>query len=106
MQHQLNAFRVTMIFPRRYSGGNPIPASVWNHMTTELRELQADLADVPVKGEWRSEDDENRLYLVTVRTLERVESLRDFAQRWRTAFRQRALYFDYHPVCFELIGDE
>jgi len=45
------------------------------------------------------------MYFVIVSTLERVEQLRDFVKRWRSPLGQAAMYFDYHPVRFELLSD-
>jgi len=73
-------------------------------MTTELRELESDFTEIPVRGEWRSEaDDDSRMYFMTVPTLERVDQLQQFVGRWRRPFKQVQMYFDYHPVHFELI---
>ena len=106
MQYESNAFKVTMIVPKRYPDGSPIRASVWGEMTTELRELESDFTEVPVKGEWRrEEDDDSRTYFITVSAIERVEGLRALLGRWRSPFRQAAMYFDYHPVCFELVEE-
>jgi len=106
MPYEANAFKVTVIFPQRDPEGNPIAASLWNGMTTELRELESDFTEVPIRGEWRSEnDDDSRFYFLTVLDMDRVEGLQKFVGRWRQPFRQRAMYFDYHPVRFELIED-
>ncbi|MBI1739967.1 MAG: hypothetical protein HYR57_03685 [Candidatus Koribacter versatilis] len=106
MPYEPNAFKVTVIFPKQYPVGSPILASVWNGMTTELRELESNFTEVPVRGEWRSEDDDDsRMYFITVSAVGRVQALRDFVARWRTPFRQQAMYFDYHPVRFELVED-
>jgi hypothetical protein len=106
VRYHSNAFKVTLIFPKKYRGGSPILASAWNAMTTEFRELESDFTEVPVKGEWRSEeDDDSRMYFVTVSTLGRVEQLRNFVKHWRSPFGQETMYFDYHPVHFELVGD-
>lgn len=75
-------------------------------MTTQLWELESDFTEISVSGEWRSEEDaESRMYFLTVADTDRVEALRKFVTRWRQPFRQRAMYFDYHPVRFELIDD-
>ena len=106
MLYEANAFKVTIIFPKHYPSGNPVAASVWGGMTTELRELESDFTEVPVSGEWRSEDDDDsRMYFVTVSDIDRVEALQKFVGRWRGPFRQRAMYMDYHPVRFELTED-
>jgi len=106
MQYDANAFKVTIIFPKRYPDARPITASVWSGMTTELRELESDFTEVPLRGEWRSEDDDDsRMYFMTVSDIDRVEALQKFVGRWRLPFRQRAMYFDYHPVRFDLIED-
>lgn len=108
MLYHANAYKVTLIFPKKYPDPdrNPIPASVWNAMYTQLRELESDFTEIPVRGEWRSEeDDESSMYFITVATLERVEQLRNFVKRWRSRFGQETMYFDYHPVHFELVGD-
>jgi hypothetical protein len=102
MAYQPNAYKVTMIFPKKYPDGYLIPASVWNAMANELRELEANFTEIPILGEWRAEKDDNSmLYFITVTTLERVEQLREFARRWRRPLRQQKMYFDYHPVNFE-----
>ena len=105
MQYISNAYKVTMIFPKRYPDGLPILASVWNAMTTELRRLESDFTEIPVRGEWRSEeDDHSGMFFLTLSTLERVEQLRNFVKNWRSPFGQETMYFDYHPVYFELVG--
>ncbi len=113
MQYHSNAYKVTMIFPKKHSDPDKsqILASVWNAMTTELRELESDFTEIPVRGEWKSElDDDSSMYFITVATLERVEQLRNFVKRWRKRFGQetpyqQTMYFDYHPVHFELVLD-
>ena len=106
MRFQSNAYKVTMIFPKKYPDGSPILTSAWFAMTNELRELESDFTEIPVRGEWRSEkDDESSMYFVIVSTLKRVEQLRDFVKRWRSPLGQAAMYFDYHPVRFELLSD-
>ncbi len=75
-------------------------------MTTELRELESDFTQIGAGGEWRGEgDDDSRMYFITVPTLERVEQLRNFVKHWRSPFGQETMYFDYHPVHFELVVD-
>ncbi len=102
MAYQSNAYKVTMIFPKKYPDGHPISACVWNAMTNDLRELEADFTEIPIVGEWRAEkDDDSRLYFITVATVERVEQLREFAERWRRPLGQQKMYFDDHPVHFE-----
>lgn len=108
MEYHSNAYKVTMIFPKNYPDPDrgPISASVWNAMYTELRELEQNFTEIPVRGEWKSEvDDVSSMYFITVATLERVEQLRNFVKRWRNPFRQKEMYFDYHPVHFELVRD-
>ncbi len=117
MEYHSNAYKVTMIFAMKYQAGRPNLASVWNAMTTELREMTTELREVVSKlesgfteirarGEWRGEgDDDSRLYFITVPTLEGVEELRNFVKKWRTPFGQTTMYFDYHPVDFELVVD-
>jgi hypothetical protein len=105
MQYQSNAYRVTMIFPKKYPDGSPVLASVWIAMANELRELESDFTEILIRGEWRSEeDDDSGMYFITVPTLERVEELRHFVKRWRSPFKQETMYFDYHPVHFELVN--
>ena len=95
-----------MIFPKKYKGGKAISASVLNAMNTELCGLESDFTKIPVGGEWRSEKDyDSSMYFITVPTLERVEQLRNFVKHWRSPFGQETMYFDYHPVHFELVID-
>ena len=106
MQYESNGYKVTMIFPKRYRDGTSILASVWNAMTTELRELESDFSEVTIQGEWRNgEDDESIMYFITVPSLARVQQLQVFVQRWRRPFGQEAMYFDYHPIHYQLIMD-
>lgn len=106
MKYVANGYKVTMIFPKRYRDGTSILASVWNAMTTELRELESDFSELSIKGEWRiGEDDESIMYFITVPDLERVERLQNLVKRWRIPFGQEAMYFDYHPVRYELVSD-
>lgn len=106
MPYHSNAYKVTMIFAKKYRDGSPILASVWNAMTTDLRELESDFTEIRARGEWRSEeDDDSRMYFITVPTLERVEQLPNFVKHWRRPFGQETMYFDYHPVRFELVVD-
>lgn len=106
MQYHANAYKITMIFPKKYPDGSRIMTSIWDGMTGDLRELEADFTEIPVRGEWRGEgDDDSGIFFITVSTLERVEQLRNFVKRWRSPFGQQAMYFDYHPVHFELVKD-
>jgi len=106
MQYRSNAYKVIMISPKKYQDGSPILTSVWIAMTTELCELESDFTQIPVRGEWRSEkDDDSSMYFITVPALERVEQLRNFVRKWRRPLGQETMYFDYHPVHFELVSD-
>ena len=110
MQYRSNAYKVTMIFPKKYKGGKTISASVLDAMTTEFREIVASwksgFTEIPVRGEWRNEkDDDSSMYFLTVSTLDRVEQLRNFVRKWRDPLGQETMYFDYHPVHFELVID-
>ena len=110
MQYHSNAYKVTMISPRNYPDGEKISASVLTAMTNELREKVAEwksgFTEITVRGEWRSvEDNDSRMYFITVSTLEQVEWLRNFVKHWRSPFGQETMYFDYHPVHFELVSD-
>ena len=62
MEHRSNAYKVIMIFPKKYPSGNPVMASVWNAMTTELRELEGEFTEIEAGGEWRGEKDDSCLY--------------------------------------------
>jgi hypothetical protein len=55
MEYDANGYKVTMIFPKKYPDGTSILASVWNAMTTELRELEVISRKFPfeVSGEAR-----------------------------------------------------
>ena len=110
MQDQANAYKVTMIFPKKDPDGKKISASVLNAMTNELREKVAEwksgFTEIPVRGEWRSaKDDNNSMYFLTVSTLDQVEQLWSFVRKWRKPFQQETMCFDYHPIHFELVGD-
>jgi len=106
MGYKANGYKVTMIFPKKYLDGSSILASVWNAMTNELRELESDFSEIPIRGEWRNgDDDESSMYFITVPTVERVGQLQDLVKRWRRPFGQEAMYFDYHPVHYELVSD-
>jgi len=106
MKYEPNGYKVTMIFPKEYPDRTPISASVWNEMTTELRDLEGGFSEILIRGEWRNgEDDESRMYFITVPTLDRVRQLQELSRRWRRPFRQEAMYFDYHPVHYDLIAE-
>jgi len=49
MRFQSNAYKVTMIFPKKYPDGSPILTSAWFAMTNELRELESDFTEIPVR---------------------------------------------------------
>ena len=111
MQDHANAYKVTMIFVMEYEDGNlKLARACWNRMTNEFREKvtewKSGFTEITVRGEWRSvEDNDSRMYSITVSTLEQVEWLRNFVKDWRIPFGQKTMYFDYHPVHFELVSD-
>jgi hypothetical protein len=106
MQYEANGFKVTFSIPKRYNNGEAIEASKWSKFTTELRELQSGLTKILAEGEWESrKDSESVVYIISVRAVAEVDALYELVRRWRKPFGQKKMYFDCHPVYFDLIGD-
>ena len=47
------------------------------------------------------DSDQNREIVINVKTEREVASIREFLQEARKKFRQKKMYFEYHPVFFE-----
>lgn len=56
-----------------------------------------------VSGWWQHQSDENQWIVAVVQSMEQVDELRTFLKLARDRFTQDAMYFEWHPVHFELV---
>jgi hypothetical protein len=97
-------FRVTMFFPLRDNDGNAFEEEIWGWWRDELTNILSGFTDLGVvNGWWQGQSDQNKCIVAVVESAEKVDDLRRFLQSARKSFRQDAMYFEWHPVHFELV---
>ena len=95
-------WKVTMLFPLFDNDGNPFAEAIWRWWRIEITRLARGFTDTGVvTGWWQGMSDQNRSVVIIVKTEREIDALRRFLVRARKKFRQRAMYFDYHPTHFE-----
>jgi len=74
----------------------------WNWWNSQLNTLVTGFTDMgTVTGWWRGMTDQNRMFVIIVKTLRDVDTIRQLLLRARERFRQEAMYLEYHRVFFE-----
>jgi hypothetical protein len=97
-------FRVTMFFPLRDNDGNAFEEEIWEWWRDELTKTLSGFTDLGVvSGWWQGQSDQNQSIVAVVESAEQVDELRRFLKSARQMFRQDAMYFEWHPVHFELV---
>lgn len=94
--------KVTLIFPITDNSGEPFDAEVWRWWQRALIEL-GDYTELGVgEGTFRGHTDRNRIVVMVVPP-NALARIRTFLKEARRQFKQDAMYFEYHPVEFELV---
>jgi hypothetical protein len=104
MKASKELFKVTMFFPLTDNEGNLFDQDTWGWWRDEITNVIAAFTDLGVvTGWWHGHSDRNRWILAVVRGEVEIAKLRNFLRRARLWFRQDAMYFEWHPVNFELV---
>ena len=104
MNENKEHFKVTMFFPLRDNEGNTFEEETWEWWRDELTKLLSGFTDLGVvHGWWQGQSDQNQWITAVVESAEQVDELRRFLQSARQMFGQDAMYFEWHPVHFELV---
>lgn len=97
-------FKVTKFFPLRDNDGNAFEEEIWEWWRDGLTKTVSGFTDLGVViGWWQGQSDQNRWIVAVVESAEQVDELRTFLKSARQMFRQDAMYFEWHPVHFELV---
>src|SRR5262245_59765309 len=97
-------FRVTMFFPLRDNDGNVFEEEVWEWWRDELTRILSWFTILGiVNGWWQHQSDQNQWIARVVQSEKEVDELRTFLKSAREMFTQDAMYFEWHPVHFELV---
>lgn len=104
MSESAGHFKVTMFFPLRDNDGNAFEEETWEWWRDELTTLLAGFTDLgAVNGWWQGQSDQNQWIVAIVESAESMDGIRHFLKSARQMFRQDAMYFEWHPVHFELV---
>src|SRR5258708_38039583 len=97
-----SGLKVTLLVPMTDNDGNSFPLRTWNWWNKELGGLVTGFTDVGmVTGWWRGVTDQNRVFVIIVRSLQEMYSIRGLLVRASREFRQEAMYLEHHRVFFE-----
>ncbi len=97
-------FKVTMFFPLADNEGNAFDEDTWKWWRDGITKLLSGFTDLGVvDGWWHGQSDQNRWIVAVVESEGQVDQLRRFLQLAREQFRQDTMYFEWHPVRFELV---
>jgi len=93
-----------MFFPIRDNDQNLFDEDVWKWQRDEITRIVSGFTELGVVvGWWEGQFDQNKWIVAVVENMEIVDQLRIFLQKARHRFRQDAMYFEWHPVRFELV---
>jgi hypothetical protein len=99
VHYKPNAFKVTLMFPMRDNEGRPFPTSVWRWWRVEMTRLLSGFTDAgEVEGYWQRQTEQNKMLLIVLKSENKLNEIRSFLQQARIRFRQKAMYFEFHPV--------
>jgi hypothetical protein len=97
-------FKLTLFFPLRDNEGEAFEEVIWASWRNELTKLLSGFTDLGVvNGWWQGQSDQNQWIVAVITGTEQLDALRGFLQWARQVFRQDAMYFEWHPVHFELV---
>lgn len=82
--------------------GEPFDLRTWHWWNSQLNALVSGFTDMGiVTGWWRGYSDRTRAIVIVVRAVDEVSAIRNLLVHARERFKQKAMYFEYHPVTFE-----
>lgn len=98
------SLKVTLIFPLYGNDGEPFSREVWTWWRGEILRL-GDYTELGnAKGVYRGHTDRNLVIFMIVEP-SALDAIREFLAEARKRFEQDAMYFEYHPIQFELITE-
>ena|SRR5579862_1814720 len=99
--HEMNAYKVTMLFPELGNDGRPFSASVWGWWLDQIISIGLH-HEFAANGIWRNQPEAHRCIVMVIEQ-DKLPAVEAFLSEAKKRFAQEAMYFDYHPVHFELI---
>lgn len=94
--------KVTLLIPLNDNNGEPFDLRIWTWWHYQLNTLVKGFTDVGLAtGWWRGYSDQNRSFVIIVKTMHEVGEIRQLLAEARNHFRQEAMYLEYHRVFFE-----
>jgi len=98
----LSSIKVTLLIPLRDNDAEFFDLATWTWWNDELTGIVTGFTDVGlVTGWWRGYTDENRSFVIIVRSMREVGAIRRLLTEARSRFKQEAMYLEYHRVFFE-----
>ncbi|MBI3273168.1 MAG: hypothetical protein HYZ53_29530 [Planctomycetes bacterium] len=100
--------KVTLMFPIRDNDGKPFPLSTWRWWRDEMTRIFGAFTTVGrVTGYWEGMLDDHCLVFAILRPAGRarerraLSQVRRFLATAKKLFRQKKMFFEYHPVSYE-----
>jgi hypothetical protein len=101
MPLELNAYKVTMLFPTAANDGAPFPAEVWSWWLDSILAI-SHYHEFTTRGTWKGQTETHRC-IVLIAAEEQLPTVEAFLHEAREKFGQEVMYFEAHPVHFKLI---
>jgi hypothetical protein len=101
MTLELNAYKVTMLFPLLSNEGEPFAPEVWDWWLDKIMSMGY-FHETTTRGVWRGLSEVHRCVVMVVAEGE-LPILEAFLREARDKFRQECMYLDAHPVFFKLV---
>jgi hypothetical protein len=97
----LNAYKVTMLFPIVANDGIPFSPETWDWWLDNILSIGY-FHESMTRGRWKDQSEDHRCVVMIV-SEEELPNLEAFLREARERFEQECMYFEAHPVHFELI---
>ena len=101
-----NKLKVTMLFPVYDNDNRPFDLEVYDWFADEIQRIFPEGATEYgglATGWWHGKKDLSRCIWAIVEE-ERLGAIREFLTEAKNKFRQKKMYFEYHPTSYEEVG--
>ena len=99
---ELNAFKVTLLFPIFANDETAFPPELWSWWFHSIVSIGA-YYEFLTEGIWEGRREAHRCVTMVIKTDEQFRRLERFLQQARERFGQDVMYFEATPVHFRLI---
>jgi hypothetical protein len=101
MDFHLNAYKVTMLFPIVANDGEPFSIETWTWWLDNIVSI-GHYHEFDTRGQWQEQKEAHRCVVMIV-SEDDLPAIETFLREARVMFAQDVMYFEAHPVHFELI---